>query len=243
VSPRRGDSITIPGDYQLRASQSPNSVQRFWHAAKKLVIEKELPPLAGDVILDAGCGSGVIADYLATSGADVTAIDANPGAIDFAASAFQRPNLRFRSGFVDEDVSLDRPVDKIYSLEVIEHMYPPQGLAMLQNFVRLLRPGGRVLLTTPNYRSVWPLLEWTVDALRLVPTLDEEQHIARYHRRSLEEIGEKAGLRVDKVRSVCFLSPWIAPLSWALATATAKREMALPIPAGCILVAVMEKPR
>ena len=113
---------------------------------------------------------------------------------------------------------------------------------MLQNFFRLLRPGGRVLLTTPNYRSLWPLLEWTLDLFGLVPVLDEEQHVAHYHQRSLRQIGQRAGFKVETVQSVCFLSPWIAPVSWKLATATAKRELKLPIATGCILVAAMEKP-
>ena len=242
MSSRRGDAIPIPGDYQLRASQSPNAVQRFWHAAKKLTIDQMLPPERGDRIVDAGCGSGVIADYLATSGADVTAIDANPEAIRFAASVFKRPNLRFVSGFIDADLPFDTPVDKIYSLEVIEHMYEPQGTATLQNFFRLLRPGGRVLLTTPNYHSLWPLLEWTLDHFALVPALDEGQHVAHYHRRSLRRAAESAGFRGQSIRSVCFLSPWIAPISWRLATATAKRELKLPLTLGCILVAVLEKP-
>jgi 2-polyprenyl-3-methyl-5-hydroxy-6-metoxy-1,4-benzoquinol methylase len=242
VPQRRGDAISIPGDYQLRASQSPNAVQRFWHAAKKLAINQMLPPEGGDHILDAGCGSGVIADYLAASGADVTAIDANPEAIRFATSAFRRPNLRFLTGFIDDDLRVDTPLDKIYSLEVIEHMYEPDGAAMLQNFLELLRPGGRVLLTTPNYRSLWPLLEWTLDLFGMVPTLDEEQHVAHYHRSSLRRAAEQAGFKVLSIRSVCFLSPWIAPLSWRLATATAKRELKSPLALGCILVAVLEKP-
>ena len=223
---RRGDAISIPGDYQLRASQSPNAVQRFWHAAKKLAIDQMLPPQSGERIIDAGCGSGVIADYLAASGADVTAIDANPEAIRFAISAFQRPNLRFRSGFVNEDLHLDAP----------------EGAAMLQNFFSGLRPGGRCLLTTPNYRSLWPLLEWTLDLFGMVPALDEQQHVAHYHRRSLQRAADRAGFSLLSVRSVCFLSPWVAPLSWKLATATAKRELKLPLALGCILVAVLRKP-
>jgi len=239
---RRGDAISIPGDYQLRASQSPNAVQRFWHAAKKLTIDQMLPPQSGDRIIDSGCGSGVVADYLAASGADVTAIDANPEAIRFATSAFRRPNLRFLTGFVTDDLHLDAPVDKIYSLEVIEHLYETDGESMLQKFFLTLRPGGRVLLTTPNYRSLWPLLEWTLDLFGMVPALDEQQHIAHYHRRSLRRAAELQGFRVLSVRSVCFLSPWIAPVSWKLATATAKRELKLPLAFGCILVAVLEKP-
>jgi 2-polyprenyl-3-methyl-5-hydroxy-6-metoxy-1,4-benzoquinol methylase len=233
--------ISIPGDYQHRAARSSSAVQRFWHAAKKLVVDEMLPPSRGDFVIDAGCGSGVIADHLASSGAEVVAIDANPEAIGFASSAFQRPNLRFVRGLVDDDLALERPVDKFYSLEVIEHIYRPQGLAMLRNFHRLLRPGGRVLITTPNYRSLWPLLEWSLDALRLVPTMADEQHVEHYHRGKLRRLGEEAGLEVDAIRTVCFLSPWIAPVSWRLAERAARRELANPLPVGCILVAMMSK--
>jgi 2-polyprenyl-3-methyl-5-hydroxy-6-metoxy-1,4-benzoquinol methylase len=239
---RRGDAIPIPGDYQLRASRAANPVQRFWHAAKKIVVDRELPPAAGDFVVDAGCGSGVISDHLAAAGADVIAIDANPDAIRFASAEFRRPNLRFVAGFLDDQLSFDRAVDKIYSLEVIEHMHRPQGFAMLRNFARALRPRGRVLLTTPNYRSPWPLMEWTLDRLHMVPTLDEEQHVAHYHRRSLRDLAREAGLNVVSIRTVCFASPWLAPLSWRFATAVAKGELRTPLLPGCILVAVLERP-
>src|ERR1041384_6815077 len=152
-APRRvGDAISIPGDYQARAAQSPRRVQRLWHAAKKIVVARMLPASASELAVDAGCGSGVIADYLASSGADVIGIDANPEAIQFASGEFARPNLRFVRGLVDDALQLERAVDKFYSLEVIEHIYRPQGLAMLRNFHRLLRRGGQALITTPNYR-------------------------------------------------------------------------------------------
>src|SRR5256885_3463345 len=92
VPPRRtGDAIAIPGDYQLRAARSSNRVQRFWHAAKKLVIDEMLPAAPDDFAVDAGCGSGVIADHLASSGADVLGVDANDEAIAFARDEFARP--------------------------------------------------------------------------------------------------------------------------------------------------------
>jgi 2-polyprenyl-3-methyl-5-hydroxy-6-metoxy-1,4-benzoquinol methylase len=238
---RVGDAISIPGDYQLRAAQSPNRVQRFWHATKKIVIDALLPVAAGELAVDAGCGSGVIADYLASSGADVIGIDANAEAINFASDEFARPNLRFIRGLVDDEMTLERAVDKFYSLEVIEHIYRRQGVAMLRNFHRLLRRGGEALITTPNYRSPWPLLEWTVDKLALVPKLAGEQHVEHYHRRKLTAVAREAGFKIDAMRSVCLVSPIVAPVSWAAATATAKAELRLPLPLGCILVAVLRK--
>ena len=238
---RTGDAISIPGDYQLRAARSANPVQRFWHAAKKIAVDRMLPAAAGEFVIDAGCGSGVVADYLAASGAEVMGIDANPEAIGFASRQFARPNLRFVRGLVDDELALDRLVDKFYSLEVIEHIYRPQGVAMLRNFHRLLRPGGRALITTPNYRSAWPLLEWTLDTFRLVPAMAGEQHVEHYHRRKLAEAAREGGFANSTIRTICLLSPWLAPLSWRLAERAARAELRLPLPLGCILVAVLEK--
>src|SRR5436309_345909 len=107
-----------------------------------------LPVAAGQFAIDAGCGSGVIADYLASSGAEVMGVDANAEAIEFASGEFVRPNLRFIRGLVDDEMQLERAVDKFYSLEVIEHIYRPQGLAMLRSFHRLLRRGEQALAAT-----------------------------------------------------------------------------------------------
>jgi 2-polyprenyl-3-methyl-5-hydroxy-6-metoxy-1,4-benzoquinol methylase len=238
---RVGDAISIPGDYQLRAARSSNPVQRFWHATKKIVVDEMLPARPGELVVDAGCGSGVIADYLAASGADVIGVDANPEAIRFATSEFARPNLRFERRLVDDAMTLDRPVDKFYSLEVIEHIYRPQGVAMLHNFHRLLRPGGQALITTPNYRSLWPVLEWTLDTFGLVPKMAREQHVEHYHRRKLREVAREAGFANSTICTICIFSPWLAPASWKFATAVAKRELRIPLPLGCILVAVLTK--
>jgi len=238
---RTGDAISIPGDYQLRAARSANPVQRFWHATKKIVVDEMLPAAPGDFVVDAGCGSGVIADYLATSGAEVMGVDANPEAIAFATSEFSRPNLRFVRGLVDDELTLDRPVDRFYSLEVIEHIYRPQGVAMLRSFHRLLRPGGQALITTPNYHSYWPLLEWTLDTFRLAAKMADEQHIEHYSRRKLREAAEESGFTTSTIRTICLVSPWLAPLSWGLAARAARRELRIPLPLGCILVAVLTK--
>lgn len=238
---RTGDVAKIAGSYQFDALTKGNAVQRFWHANKQMAIQRYLPPQPSEFILDVGCGSGVIADFLAKSGATVWGIDGSEDAIAFAGKTFPQPNLSFHQGLVDERFQTDRPVDKLYCLEVIEHIYVDQGRQMLSNFYRTLRPGGAVFLTTPNYRSFWPLIEWTLDTLKLVPHLMDDQHVAKYHRSKLSDLAKSSGFMVEQMATTCFVAPWLAPLSWNLADKVNSMETGRFFP-GSILVAVLRKP-
>ncbi len=107
-----------------------------------------------------GCGSGVAASLLAqTNGTQILGIDVSEDAINYARSQFQSPNLKFEVGLVDELDFEDASIDKIALLEVIEHIYPEQALKALGEYFRLLKPGGRLVVTTPNSHSLWPIIE------------------------------------------------------------------------------------
>jgi 2-polyprenyl-3-methyl-5-hydroxy-6-metoxy-1,4-benzoquinol methylase len=233
--------VVIPGDYQYRAAMRGPAVQRFWHYTKRLAIERYLPPAPDDFILDAGCGSGVITSYLGESGARVVGLDPNPESIDFATRTFGRANVTFVNSAVDH-LALDRPVDKIYNLEVIEHLGATEGREMLRRFYGALRPGGRLILTTPNVRSLWPLIEWTVDRTGLVPPMGGAQHVEMYHRRKLRDLAAEHGFELKTIRSMCLLSPWAAVVSWRAARWLFEVEAALPGVAGPVLVAVFGRP-
>lgn len=238
-----GDRIAIGGDYQFRAVSAGPAPQRFWHEAKLREAQRWLQPRAGELILDVGCGSGVLAARLAACpGVRVMGVDANPAAIAFASRQFQQPNLEFRQGLVDELNLAPASVDKIAFLEVIEHIHVHQGLAVLQSFRRILRPGGRLVVSTPNERSLWPLIEWTVDRLGLVPHLAEDQHVAFYDAAALAALGRQAGLRVVSCRSINFAAPWLALLSWRLAEAAHRLETTRFQPLGSLLVMAFERP-
>jgi 2-polyprenyl-3-methyl-5-hydroxy-6-metoxy-1,4-benzoquinol methylase len=212
---RQGDTVTIPGDYQLRAlTQGPPS-QRFWHHAKRLLIDRYLPPRAEEFVLDVGCGSGVIAAYLGQSPKTrVLGIDANPEAVTFADYRFAAANIAFRQGYVDEELCADASADKAYCLEVIEHMPLQQGRRLLTQMHRALRRGGRALITTPNYSSFWPVIEWAMDVLKLAPRMKDDQHVEHYSRRKLARLCRQQGFRVLRCGTTCFLAPWLAQVSW-----------------------------
>lgn len=239
---RTGDTVNVPGDYQARAITSGPSIQRFWHQAKLLSIKNLLPPVSGDYVLDVGCGSGVVSSFLGASGARVVGIDINPEAIAFAMEHYSLKNVSFSIAAVDAELPVEGGVDKIYCLEVIEHIYMEQTGAMLDEFWRKLRPGGKIFLTTPNYRSVWPLIEWAMDRSGLFPVMAGHQHVEHYNRRKLRAVCERHGFRITDMRTMCLLSPWLSPISRRLAAAALSVELHIPFLPGAILIAVLEKP-
>lgn len=217
--PRRtGDTVVIDGGYQHRAMDSGNAVQRFWHHTKKLLIAELLPPDPDDFVIDVGCGSGVITSHLGGLAGKAAGIDGNPLAHEYAVEHFQKGNVSFIKALVDENLALPAPPDKIYCLELIEHIHPEQGLALLRNLRAMSAPGARMLLTTPNYRSLWPVIEWALDRLTSAPQLDGHQHVAHYHPGRLSALAAAGGWEVEDMRTVSFLAPWLAPASWRLAT-------------------------
>jgi 2-polyprenyl-3-methyl-5-hydroxy-6-metoxy-1,4-benzoquinol methylase len=221
---RDGDAIAIAGDYQARALESPRAAQRFWHAAKLRIIDRVAPAKSGARIADAGCGSGVISAHLASKGGDVIGFDSNPAAVEYATVAYASPNLRFVLGPFERIVE-QGPFDQFYCLEVVEHLYEEQAIDVLGLFARAARPGAELFVTTPNARSAWPAIEWTLDRLQLVPTLAGDQHLTAFTRGSLARAMSAAGWRVDEIGTFNGIAPFLAPISERAAHAAESIEL------------------
>lgn len=213
---REGDAIRIRGDYQARALKSERAAQRFWHEAKFRLIQRVSMPGKQNRVLDAGCGSGTISHFLSLRAGMVVGMDSNPSAVAYAKSAYEMPNLEFRLGQFEELLA-DKPFDRIYCIEVIEHLYEGQAAEVLSLFHRLTNPGGQLFVTTPNYRSAWPIIEWLLDRLGLVATLDEAQHVTHFTKQKLRAMCTRAGWRVDYMGTFNGFAPFLAPISRRLA--------------------------
>ncbi len=240
--PRRvGDTIAIGGDYQFRAVTEGPRPQRFWHDTKCWLARKYLAPRPTDRVLDIGCGSGVVAAALADSPVqECVGIDGSADAVAFASGQFRRANLRFERCLVDELALPEGYFDAAVCMELVEHIHAHQGRTLLDSLYRLLRPGGRLLLTTPNYRSAWPVLEWALDRSGKVPHLAGDQHVTFYNHRSLGRLCRDGGWQPIHQHSCCTIAPWAAWASWALAESIRAAEARLPF--GTILVHLVQKP-
>jgi SAM-dependent methyltransferase len=99
-------------------------------------------------VLDAGCGEGFNTVLLADSAAHVLGVDYAAAPVAAARAAFPRPNLEFRQLDVHTLPTLDIRVDLVTNFQVIEHLADP--VRFLAAVRAALKPGGRLLLTTPN---------------------------------------------------------------------------------------------
>jgi 2-polyprenyl-3-methyl-5-hydroxy-6-metoxy-1,4-benzoquinol methylase len=223
---RQRDAIEIGGDYQARALHSERAAQRFWHEAKFRLIERVALPAKHERVLDAGCGSGTISHFLSQHAAEVVAIDSNPSAIRYATETYKAPNLRFRLGQFDE-LKDERAFDRIYCIEVVEHLYEEQVAEILSLFYKLANPGAALFLTTPNYRSPWPVIEWFLDRSGLVAKMDKAQHVTHFTKRKLAARCEEAGWSVSHLGTFNGFAPFVAPLSRRVALALEQVEFRL----------------
>ncbi|HEY9253541.1 MAG TPA: bifunctional 2-polyprenyl-6-hydroxyphenol methylase/3-demethylubiquinol 3-O-methyltransferase UbiG [Stenotrophomonas sp.] len=108
-------------------------------------------PLAGARVLDVGCGGGLLSEALARQGAQVTAIDLAPELVKVARLHRLESGLEvdYRVQSV-EDLAAEAPAsfDAITCMEMLEHV--PRPGAILQACATLLKPGGKLFLSTLN---------------------------------------------------------------------------------------------
>ena len=239
---RFGDPVPLPGDYEHRALTEGHPVQRRWHEMQLELLDWFFIPSAGERVLDVGCGSGVFANRLAELGAQVTAVDSNAESVEYGERVFARDNLKFRRGLLDELGLPDHSFDSAVCLEVVEHVQPAQTDALLADLRRALRPGGRLLLTTPNYRGLWPLVEWASDRFGDNAPMREGRHITFFHRARLREHLESAGFAVEKLRTYCTFAPFAAGISRRLSGRLDRLERAADLPFGNLLAAAARNP-
>jgi ubiquinone/menaquinone biosynthesis C-methylase UbiE len=116
---------------------------------------------AGHRVLDVGTGRGEIALNCASMGAEAVGIDYADPALSVAREALEAypEAVRRRCRFTAMDAKrLDFPdgsFDRIFMLDVVEHLYPEELQLALREARRVLKPGGLLVIhTEPNINYV-----------------------------------------------------------------------------------------
>ncbi|MCU0464401.1 MAG: methyltransferase domain-containing protein [Anaerolineae bacterium] len=117
--------------------------------------------LRGKLALDAGTGTGRGAEKLTQHGATVYAADLG---FDLVQLARTRSNANTLVASVLDLPFANNTFDVVLSTEVIEHT--PDPLASVLEMVRVLKPGGHLVLSTPNWLWQFPVRLASVLKLR-----------------------------------------------------------------------------
>ncbi len=153
----------------------------------------------GKRVLDFGCGTGFGANMLASHVGDLTAVDISEEAISDAAANYSARNLHFLRIEPIENRALpfpDSSFDGVILFQVIEHL--KHADAYLKEIRRVLKPSGRLLLTTPN------------SSLRLLPGQKpwNRFHVREYTYGTIKHTLQKEFPFVE-VKGITATEPWL----------------------------------
>lgn len=131
----------------------PEGPQKALHALNpvRLAYVAERVPLRDAAVLDVGCGGGLLSEALAAGGAQVTAIDLAPDLLKIARLHGLESGVRvdYRLSPVEALVADHAGAfDAVTCMEMLEHV--PDPGSVIDACARLLKPGGRLFLSTLN---------------------------------------------------------------------------------------------
>ncbi len=147
-----------------------------------------LPHKPGGRLLEIGCGSGRLLQFLKSLGWTVQGVDFDPHAVDSA----RRKGLEVVLGTLQDQRYPDGSFDAVIMSHVIEHIHDPEEL--LRECRRILRDQGQITVVTPNARSLGHRVfksDWR--------GLEPPRHLQVFTAPALRKLVERVGFRRRKV--------------------------------------------
>lgn len=164
-------------------------------------------------LLDVGCGNGSYLNQMRQLGWEVKGVEPDGEAVTVARQKF---GLEVFHGSLEEARFADKQFDAITMNHVIEHV--PDPIGTLHECHRVLKPGGRLVVATPNISSLGHHVfeeSWR--------GLEVPRHQMLFSPYALRACAERAGLDVQILRTTAQSAPWM----WA-ASSLIRRDGALP---------------
>ncbi|MGH3360042.1 MAG: class I SAM-dependent methyltransferase [Nocardioidaceae bacterium] len=188
--------------------------ENYWFRRHEVVYRSLRDQVPGRDVLDAGCGEGYGADLLAANAHSVCALDYDAYAAAHVRRRYPRLHV-VRANLVALPFA-DATFDVVVSAQTIEHLWDQD--AFIAECTRVLRPGGTLVVSTPNTLTFPPgnpyhPNELTPSALvRLVePHLRVESVRGLHHAAALGRWEASHGSIVDR-QLACGYQTWSAGL-------------------------------
>lgn len=132
--------------------------ERYWHASSEQAPDQRLKwpklkrfiPMTNVTLVDVGCGNGLIGKEIVAINPKATYIGLDVSAEALKMARKHLPQARLRQ--IEDGGPLplaDASIDFVFSSEVLEHVYDTENA--FREMARILKPGGRALLTVPYH--------------------------------------------------------------------------------------------
>lgn len=136
---------------EYRRSQEDRYASAFIYGRKKLdeLLDRLLAECPkGSRVLDAGCGTGELLKKLRESGFHAVGLEPAEGMRTLACE--RNPGLEVLDGVITELPFDDASLDVILAIEVLRYLHPDDVQRAWREMFRVLKPGGRVIVTLVN---------------------------------------------------------------------------------------------
>jgi len=217
------DYTGIPNGYYDRILRDGHPIRRLWHVSKFERVLDYLPAEEGGAILDVGCFAGSFLSMVPRYRFErQVGVDILSEQVEYANRHHGSPfrSFHYRPSVLELG-DIGEPFDCVTLIEVIEHLPAHEIQTLFDHFRRMIKPGGRLVLTTPNYASTWPLLELMLN--RFSEVSYEEQHITRFtffdFEKKLASICPSvwSDFSLELKTTTHFLTPFLASVSYEIA--------------------------
>lgn len=229
-----------------------DGVRKFWHWHKFDSVIRSITVKLGRIkLLDIGCFSGSFAGrFLDDQQYESASIDILPSQIKYAQEHYQNPNRKFIA-YQDfkgaSELLAGETFDVITFIEVIEHLTPEQIYGFFNLVDQVSHAGTQIIITTPNYTSLWPILEIILN--RVSDVKYDEQHITKFHYWNIVRKMEKIypplleKFELELLTSSHLLTPYLPLFSYKFAQKISKifRPSRWMSPFGSILIIKFKK--
>lgn len=213
VAARRNDALIAALDQKIEnvavrvrdavnpavSAQSPDVLYRRLEDAlrgSEAHVRKDVEPYAQRAadhqpVLDVGCGRGEFLALCRERGIDARGVDTNERSI----SDLRQRGLDAALGAIPECFTplADRSLGAVLAMHVVEHLPVDALFALFRESARVLRPGGLLMIETPNAESM---------AMAAGDFWRDPTHIAPRHPAALTVLAREHGFAIDEIRAV-----------------------------------------
>ncbi len=203
---------------EVYEAMAEHDERHWWYRARRRVVAELIRrkvPLPKDAkLLEIGCGTGHNLSMLGEFGS-VDALEVDPIARGMAEKRLGRTVLS--SPLPALDGLPDNTYDMVAALDVVEHI--PDDKAALEGIARVLKPGGKLLMTVPAHQWMWSAHDVV------------NHHQRRYSKRDFKRLVDQSPLQLE---SIGYLNSLLFPLAMAQRLAsklTGKEDANLAPPA------------